>query len=155
MGRRVARALAVLLALSLAAAGCGSDEPAADQAPQEGATSGGEAAEEEGTIVLDGQEANDHGAEDVSGAGSLELELDDFYFEPTVLRGAAGQEVTLELFNEGENLHSFTVEDQGIDQDVEPEATAEVTVTFPDSGTLVFICEYHAGQGMAGALEVA
>ena len=45
--------------------------------------------------------------------------------------------------------------DQGIDQDVEDGAKADVTVTFPDSGTLVFFCKYHQNMGMRGALEVA
>jgi plastocyanin len=29
-----------------------------------------------------------------------------------------------------------------------------VDVTFPDSGEVVFFCEYHRSQGMVGGLEV-
>lgn len=45
--------------------------------------------------------------------------------------------------------------DQGIDQDVEDGGKADVTVIFPDSGTLVFFCKYHQDMGMRGALEIA
>ena len=129
--------LALVIALMLVAASCGGDEE------------GG------GTTTVGGQKANDHGSEDVSGKSELDLELDDFYFSPTVLRGSAGERLTLHLENEGSTEHNLTVTDQGIDQDVESDGKADVTVTFPDSGTLVFFCKYHQNMGMRGALEVA
>lgn len=106
-----------------------------------------------GTITIDGQEANDHGSEEVVGESTVEFELDDFYFGPTVLRGGAGQTLTLEAHNEGENPHTFTIEG-GVDEEVQPGDTAEIEVTFPDSGTLLFACTFHASQGMRGGLEV-
>lgn len=126
-----------MLALALLAAACGGDE------------------EEGGTITLGGENANDHGTEDVSGESSLEFELDDFYFEPTVLRGEAGQTLTLEAFNEGDETHSFTSDELGVDEELEPGAETSIEVTFPDSGQVVFICRFHDGQGMRGAIEVA
>jgi plastocyanin len=30
--------------------------------------------------------------------------------------------------------------------------TVEVQLSFPESGTLVFVCKYHQDRGMAGAL---
>jgi len=128
--------LALVIALMLVAAGCGGDE-------------------EGGTTTVGGKQANDHGSEDVSGEGELDLELDDFYFSPTVLTGSAGEELTLHLENEGSTEHNLSVTEQGIDQDVESDGTADVTITFPDSGTLVFFCKYHENMGMRGALEVA
>lgn len=135
MRSRKVALVALMLALGLVAAGCGGDE-------------------EGGTVRLDGENANDHGSEDVSGQDELSLELDDFYFEPTVLTGEAGQQLTLELENEGDAEHNFSLPDQSIDQDVESGESASVTVTFPASGTLGFFCKYHEGQGMRGALEV-
>jgi len=112
---------------------------------------------DEGTTTIDGRQANDHGTEEVAGEASIEFEMDDFYFGPTMLQGDAGQALTLETFNEGDATHNLTIADQGIDVDVDVEAggEAEIEVTFPESGTLVFECKYHAGQGMIGALEVA
>ena len=126
----------LLFALMFVAVACGGDE-------------GG------GTTTVDGQKANDHGSQDVSGESEQDLELDDFYFSPTVLNGTAGKSLTLHLENEGSTEHNFSVSEQGIDQDVEAGEKAEVTLTFPDSGTLVFFCKYHQDMGMRGALEVS
>jgi plastocyanin len=137
MRTRILGVLAILLVLALVATACSKKES------------------ESKTITIAGQTANDHGTKEVSGESSLELEQDNFYFDPTVLKGTPGQKLTIELSNEGSALHNFSIPDQSIDQDVQPDAKGEVTVTFPDSGTLVFFCKYHQSQGMVGALEVA
>jgi len=132
----LAFSFSVLIALMLVAAACGGDE-------------GG------GSITVSGEKANDHGSQDVSGETEVDLELDNFYFAPTVLTGSAGETLTVHLENEGDAEHNFSLSNQGIDQDVEPGQKAEVSVTFPDSGTLVFFCKYHQDMGMRGALRVA
>ncbi len=137
MRTRILGVLAVVLILASVATACSKKE------------------NESKTITIAGQKANDHGTQEVSGESSLELEQDNFYFEPTVLKGTPGQKLTIELSNEGSALHNFSIPDQSIDQDVQPDAKGEVTVTFPDSGTLVFFCKYHQSQGMVGALEVS
>jgi plastocyanin len=139
MRTRIARSLGVVLVLALVATAC--------------SKSGNES--EGGTTTIVGQKANDHGTKDVSGESSVELEQDNFYFEPTILKGTPGQKLTIELSNEGSALHNFSIPDQSIDQDVQPDTKGEVTVTLPDSGTVVFFCKYHQSQGMVGALEVS
>jgi plastocyanin len=114
-----------------------------------------EESSEGGTTTIGDVAANDHGTKDVSGESKVEVELDDDYFEPTVLEGKPGERVTLELKNEGGSEHNLTIDELQIDQDVEPGDEAEVEVTFPDSGTLTFFCKYHRGQGMAGAFRTA
>ncbi len=94
-----------------------------------------------------------YGSSGGSGSGSSALELDDNYFQPKTLKGAAGKKITVELKNEGKAEHNFTLSDQGIDQDLEPGKTAEVTVTVPKSRTLTFYCKYHRSQGMTGTLQ--
>jgi plastocyanin len=131
---RRATVLCLAALLGLAAASCGGDE--------------------RGTITIGGENANDHGTEDVSGEDSIEFELDDFYFEPTVLRGEAGQTITLEAFNEGDEAHTFTSDELGVDEELEPGAEASFEVTFPEDGRVVFECRLHADQGMRGALEL-
>lgn len=140
--------LAVPLAIGLVATACAEEGQPAGQ-PQ----GGGE--EKGGTIQVAGEEASNHGTEDVAGASDIELELDDFYFEPTVLEGQAGQALTVDLFNEGDAPHTFTIDSLGVDQTLQPGdegVTAEVT--FPDSGALLFYCRFHAGGGMRGGLSV-
>lgn len=143
MRRRLLLVLSLVLGLGLVAAACGGGEE------------GDEAAGGEATIELDGQAANDHGSEDVAGRAEVELTADDFYFEPTVLEGEAGQEVTLHVTNEGDALHNVSIEDQGIDEDVQADQSIDVTVTFPNSGLLVFVCKYHVAEGMLGGLKVS
>jgi plastocyanin len=109
---------------------------------------------EGGSTTVAGQTANDHGTKDVSGETSkVEVEMDDYYFEPTVLKGKPGQKITIELKNEGKVEHNFTVSSAGVDKNVQPGDEAEVDVTIPQSGTTAFFCKFHQSQGMAGGLE--
>ena len=114
---------------------------------------------EEGTTTttIGGVQTESHGTKDVSGMSGekVEIELYDNYFEPTVLKGTPGQKVTIELKNEGETAHTFTISEQSVDQQVEPGDEAEVEVTFPDSGMLTFVCRFHQSSGMVGELEAS
>jgi plastocyanin len=134
--------------LLLAAAGCGSSSSSSSGTTTEESSGGG------GQKTIAGVQANDHGTKAVEDSGKTEVELDDFYFKPTVLEGKAGEKVTLELKNEGNTEHSFTIDSQGIDKDIQPGDEAEVTVTIPKSGVVSFYCKFHKSSGMAGALAV-
>lgn len=149
--RRSVLTLAVLVtALVPVLAGCGSSSSSSSSTTTESSSGGGGG----GKKKIAGVVANDHGTKTVEDTGKTEVELDDFYFEPTVLQGKAGEKVELELKNEGTVEHSFTVESQGIDKDLEPGDEGEVTVTIPKSGAISFFCKYHKSEGMAGALAV-
>ena len=81
-----------------------------------GGSSGDDESEEGGSTTIAGMKAELHGTKDVSGeTGKVEIEMDDDYFEPTILKGTPGQTVTLELKNEGNNPHTLTISDQGVD----------------------------------------
>ncbi len=105
--------------------------------------------------ALEGKKVDDHGTEDVTGLDTVDVTMHDFYFEPTVLLGTPGQTLTVELENEGSAVHTFSVPSQDVDAVVSPGDRAEVTVTFPDSGSIVVACRFHAAQGMRGALAVS
>jgi plastocyanin len=143
--------VAATAALLLVTAACGQEAR-----PRAGGGAGQEAAgaEAEGTITVAGEEANDHGTEDVAGMTSVEMEMDDFYFGPTVLSGEAGQSLTVELANEGSLRHTFTIDSLGVDVNVGDGESGRAEVTFPDSGALLFYCQFHAGSGMRGGLSV-
>lgn len=146
--------IVAVLALGLVPllAGCGSSSSSSSGSTEGGSTessgSGG------GQRTIAGVKANDHGTKAVEDKGKTEVELDDFYFAPTVLEGKPGEKVTLELKNEGQVEHSFTIKSANIDKDLEPGDEGEVTVTIPKSGAISFYCKYHKGSGMAGALAV-
>ena len=91
----------------LAACGSSSKSSNATTTESSGGSGGGG-----GKRPIAGVSANDHGTKAVAGKGKTEVELDDFYFQPTVLEGKAGEQVTLELKNEGKVEHSFTVDSQ-------------------------------------------
>jgi plastocyanin len=157
---RYARLLSILSVLVLLLAGCG--DGGEDEGTETETATSTEAAEgtptpvaEETISLTGGESANSHGEVDASGDDTLEFELDDNYFEPTVIMGTAGQELTLEAFNEGGNIHNFSLTDQQIDQDFSEDAEEEIEVSFPDSGSVTFFCKYHAELGMRGELRVA
>ena len=149
--RRLASLLAVMIAAMLVMAACGGELPQTGGSPnQTGTPTEGQG----GTITIEGREANDHGSLSVAGRDEVEVKMDDFYFQPTVLRGQAGQRLSIELRNAGQAGHNFSLTEQNVDQDVAAGEDAKVTVTFPDSGTLAFFCKFHAAQGMVGGLSV-
>lgn len=160
---RYSRLLSIFAVLALLMAACGGDGDDADSTDSGSETaSNTEAAggtptpiAEETMALTGGESANFHEEADVSGETSIELELDDNYLKPTVLKGKAGQEITLELFNEGGNIHNFSITAQNISQDLEKGGKKEVKVKFPESGAVPFFCKYHSELGMRGELKVA
>src|SRR5262245_39424442 len=110
---------------------------------------------EKNHVVIAGEAINLHGKARVADGGEIELEMDDDYFEPSILVGAPGATVTLELENEGVRAHNLFVPGQGIDLRCGVRSKDAVKVTFPTSGVLVFRCRYTATSGMRGALRVA
>ncbi|MDP8955994.1 MAG: cupredoxin domain-containing protein [Actinomycetota bacterium] len=107
-----------------------------------------------GELTLGGENPNDHGTRRVVGQDEEDVELDDNYFAPTVLEGSPGQRFTVRLKNEGGITHTFTIDEQKIDEELEPNEESTPTVTFPESGTVIFYCRFHRGLGMFGGLSV-
>ena len=144
--------LTALLALGAGAvAGCAQDNPVIEPGGNEDA---GEGHDPQGTATILGEEATNHGETDVSGETEAEMELDDSYFGPTIWRGEPGQQLTLALHNEGAAPHTFTLDEAGLDVELEPGEEGSVDLTFPESGTVAFYCRFHRAQGMVGAATV-
>jgi predicted lipoprotein with Yx(FWY)xxD motif len=113
---------------------------------------GGSKKEASQSITLGSLAFSDHGTKDASAVSSLSLEIDDFYFSPSFIKGKPGESLKLSLANDSNSLHNLSIAAIGVDQDIQPKGKAEVTVTFPQSGVLLFLCKYHTGQGMNGEL---
>jgi plastocyanin len=126
-------------------AGCGGDDEKASTEPTTTSTT-------ETTDTTARQNVNDHGTRNLGGDDEAEVELDDDYFAPTTIQGRPGQTVKLELRNQGNALHNFTLTAQNIDRDVDAGEDAKVNVNLPRSAKVEFFCKYHRGQGMAGFL---
>ncbi|MDQ1711838.1 MAG: hypothetical protein QOE45_1288 [Frankiaceae bacterium] len=129
----------------LAAVGCAKKDNAA---PAAGSPTSASAT---APVTLSGT-VNDHGAKDIGSKAEFELELDDFYFNPTFIKAAPGTTVKVELRNESKTVHTFTIDTLKIDKTLQPGAEIDVPVALPASGALTFYCRFHRGQGMQGAL---
>ena len=95
---------------------------------------------------------SDHGTKDVTNLVELEMEVDDYYFEPTFLQGRPGQKLALTIENETGTLHNFSIREQQLDKDIPPKRKITVKVTVPRSGTALFFCKFHGPLGMRGQL---
>lgn len=152
------RTLSVLLVgIVLLGVACGDDDSADDGSPATAPPAASEptggattaAASAEAPVALEGQ-VNDEGTGAIKG-DEMDVELDDFYFGPTFIKGTPGTTVTLELTNEGDATHTFTSDALGVDQEVSAGETASLDVTLPAAGAVAFYCRFHKQQGMQGA----
>ena len=106
----------------------------------------------ERSITLGDLTFSDHGTKDVKGKGVLDLEADNYYFDPTFLRGTPGQKINIQIKNDSGTLHNFSIPEQQIDVDIPRKGKVVVEVTFPLSGVVRFSCKYHTSRGMNGEL---
>src|SRR5690349_9389743 len=97
---------------------------------------------------------NNKGTKDISAKKftTLELEADDYYFDPTFVKVQPGAKVRITFKNEGTTTHTFTSDALSIDQDVAAGKTARFSLTVPTEGTAFqFHCSFHESMGMQGA----
>jgi uncharacterized cupredoxin-like copper-binding protein len=108
----------------------------------------------------DGDNGNGNG----NGNGEeVSMGMGEFYFDPDELEGSAGEEITIDLENTGDQVHTFTIEssprgdgyddwpDSEVDVELAAGETESFTLTLPDeAGEYEFICRvpghYEAGQ---------
>jgi plastocyanin len=129
--------LIVMAGIALLAVSCGGDDDSDGQGTA-ASTSSAEASSS-APVALEG-EVNDEGIAEISG-DEVVMELDDNYIGPTII----------ELENESDDTHTFTIDALGLDQEVAPGESATVDVTLPDEGATRFYCRFHHDQGMQGA----
>jgi plastocyanin len=130
-------------------AACSSDEPTVDdvsQSPEATSEAGGSP---EAT-------SNDHGTKTFTTENfEVEMELDDFYFEPTTIKAPGGSTATLKLFNEGDQVHTFTIDSLDVDEELQPEAKKTIEVELGTDSKVDFYCRFHGeSQGMKGSFSL-
>ena len=76
----------------------------------------------------------------------------DFSYEPSCVEAAPGD--SLEIVNDGQSPHTFTVESDGAQTEVDVPAGEQATLTVPDlaAGTYRVVCTYH--PQMEAALRI-
>jgi plastocyanin len=104
--------------------------------------------------TIAGLQANDAGTRDVSVGGNVPITMqgNEYYFNPSVLKGTPGEHLTVQIQNVGGTAHNFTLKSQNIDDNIETGKTVTVNVTFPATGVLSFYCKFHRDKGMVGGL---
>jgi plastocyanin len=145
-------ALLVVAALGLAACGSSDDKSSASASSGSSSSSSSSAA---GGYGSGGSKTTSSNATTSNSSGEVKLGMADDKFQPTTITGKAGSTVKVELKNNGQNEHNFTIESQKVDKDVEAGEDATVSVKIPASGTVQFFCEYHKGLGMTGTVKAS
>ena len=85
-------------------------------------------------------------------SAKADITTKDFAFVPDALTATAGEEASFEVVNEDDTAHTLTIDDLGVDQDIEAGSTATVTVTADEAGSYDFRCKLH--PDMTGTLTV-
>ncbi|MFC8563251.1 cupredoxin domain-containing protein [Peribacillus frigoritolerans] len=85
---------------------------------------------------------------------SIEVKLNDDFFNPEAITIPNGTATTLILKNKGKKEHTFTVEKLGIDAEVQAGKEKTITVQPKQPGTYELICRYHFQEGMVGKVIV-
>ena len=134
----------VLAALTVSMLGCVRGDPEDIGDPSPVAT----------TAEASAGDVNDHGTETFTDeAFELEMELDNFYFEPTYIKSPGGAAATLKLHNEGDAPHTFTADELGVDEELQPGDEKTIEVEIGTETRYEFYCRFHRDQGMRGAFQ--
>ncbi|MBM3672537.1 MAG: hypothetical protein FJW86_10220 [Actinobacteria bacterium] len=81
--------------------------------------------------------------------GAVEIDADDFFFKKTFIKGTAGETVSVTVENTGDVEHTFTIEDQDIDENLAVGDSVTVQVEIAANGKPVTgFCRLHRGSGM-------
>jgi plastocyanin len=94
----------------------------------------------------------DDDATDTMSEASPDLVAKDFQFPPATLDATSGEELSFVFGNEDDTEHNFTVEELGVDEDVESSGSTTVRFTPDQPGEFGFFCEYH--PNMTGTFTV-
>jgi plastocyanin len=79
----------------------------------------------------------------------------DNNFAPSNFSAPGGQEITVNVVNNGQNPHSFTIDALDVDTGVlESGGTAEVTFAMPEE-TVDYYCTIHGAEVMSGTIDPA
>ena len=86
------------------------------------------------------------------GTADQTITIADFTFDPSTLTVPSGQDVTIEVTNNDDLEHSFTLDDDSVSQDVEGGEDTSVTLNLTEG--IGWHCEYHPDT-MKGTITVS
>jgi len=83
----------------------------------------------------------------------VEMTIEDFSFAPAVISANLGDEISVELANDGEQEHTFTITELDVDETLESGQDADVTFVAGESGDFTYFCRNHPDE-MQGSLRI-
>ena len=83
---------------------------------------------------------------------TIAVEMGDFFFNPETVEVVAGQEVVLQVRNNGKYPHTLTIEGSDVDLVLSPGEEGEARLLITQPGEYRLYCRYHAQ--MEGTLKV-
>jgi nitrite reductase (NO-forming) len=86
------------------------------------------------------------------GSADQSITIADFTFDPDTLTVPSGEDVTIEVTNDDDVEHSFTLDDDSVSQDVEGGESQTVTLNLTEG--IGWHCEYHPDT-MKGTVTVS
>ena len=102
-----------------------------------------------------GKIAGRSGGEPAADARLIEVEANNFSFDPDTLRAQVGEELALSLHSV-DNSHDFAIDGLGRIADVAGDETTTQGLRIDDAGKYVFYCTIpgHRAAGMEGTITV-
>ena len=90
-----------------------------------------------------------HAAADSNSVQTIRIHAKRYQFEPSMVTLKRGETVKLLLTSE-DRAHGFLSKALGIDTDIEPAKTTEITIRPEKAGTYSTICDHYCGLGHSG-----
>jgi len=138
----------VCVLMGIVAFGC-----AKDGADDDGAAATQEPSEQTAAPAVSGKVNVQQTASFASADFSTEIEIDDFYFDPTYIKSPGDGKAKITLKNEGKATHTFTVDDLDVDEELEPGDEKTITVKIGVETRYEYYCRFHESKGMRGAFQ--
>jgi len=84
----------------------------------------------------------------------IEMTIEDFSFDPSVIDIDLGDEISLELANDGDATHTFTVSEFLVEEELASGEDADLSFTPNEPGEFTFFCRFHPDE-MQGTIRIA
>jgi plastocyanin len=103
---------------------------------------------------------DDDDAEGASAASNADMTVvmkDTMQFEPETITLAPGEQITINLENDGSIKHNFSIDESDVDESLDPKKAADISFTAPsEAGEYKIYCDVpgHEQAGMVGTLIV-
>ncbi len=106
--------------------------------------------------ACNGDDDADDADDAANGNGSITIETPGMEYDPDSISMSEGEDLEVTIDNTDNQLHTFTIDELGIDLEVDAGESDSVTIEAPDAGEYDFYCTVpgHRESGQEGVLTV-